>query len=154
MDSINWGLVSAIADLVAATGVIVSLVYLAIQIHHNNRFARQASYNSDARTLQDLGTLLASDAELSRIFAIGIRTPVELSANESRRFTSLATQCLFAYEGLLSSYEQRLITEDQWVNCVDNFMDFLSSPLLLEMASARRSPLSKRLYDQIVQRMK
>ena len=41
----NWEMLSAIGQLVAAIGVIISLIYLAVQIREQNKERRRAGIN-------------------------------------------------------------------------------------------------------------
>lgn len=62
----DWG---AIGNIVAAIGVIASLLYLAIQIRQNNAYIRrQAMFDTLAAVRETEGSIY-SDPELSRIFS-------------------------------------------------------------------------------------
>lgn len=69
---VNLETISAIAQLVAAVGVIVSLFYLSVQIRQNTRSMRAIVVDSLARSLADLGRPLVQDAELARAYVIAI----------------------------------------------------------------------------------
>jgi hypothetical protein len=45
----NWDAAGAIADILAAAGVIISLFYLATQIRQNTKALRSASYHQAAQ---------------------------------------------------------------------------------------------------------
>ncbi|MDP2530351.1 MAG: hypothetical protein Q8W51_11525 [Candidatus Palauibacterales bacterium] len=88
----NWIAVGAIGQLVAAGAVVLSLLYLAGQIRHGSRVARVTGGEVLAANLRGFSQPLARDAELNRIWNIGIEGGGELSPSESSRFLHLATQ--------------------------------------------------------------
>ena len=88
----NWNVVGAISQLVAAAGVVVSLLYLAGQVRHGSRVARVTSGEVLAANLRSFSQPLAQDAELNRIWNIGVEGGDDLSPSERSRFLHLATQ--------------------------------------------------------------
>ena len=49
----NWDAVGAIAESVGAFGVIVSLIYLALQVRQNTKQVRLSRFQETSSTLQD-----------------------------------------------------------------------------------------------------
>ena len=90
--SMNWNAVGAISQLVAAGAVVMSLLYLAGQVRHGSRVARVTGGEVLAANLRGFSQPLAQDAELNRIWNIGVEGGAELSASERSRFLHLATQ--------------------------------------------------------------
>jgi hypothetical protein len=85
----NWDAIGALAELAGALGVIASLVYLAIQIRQNTRSAREASWESVSRELQQFRALIAQDPEVARIYREGLRDLRSLSDDDRWRFGDL-----------------------------------------------------------------
>jgi hypothetical protein len=50
----NWEAVAAIGELLGATGVIVSLLYLAVQVRQNTRQTRLAAQQAVSRSSESL----------------------------------------------------------------------------------------------------
>jgi len=90
--SMNWNAVGAIGQLVAAVAVVGSLLYLAGQVRHGSRVARVTGGEVLAANLRGFSQPLARDAELNRIWNVGIEGGGELSPSERSRFLHLATQ--------------------------------------------------------------
>jgi hypothetical protein len=88
----NWTAVSAIGELVGAAAVIVSLLYVAGQVRHGSRVARVTGGEVLAANLRGFTQPLALDAELNRIWNIGIEGGGDLTPSERSRFLHLATQ--------------------------------------------------------------
>jgi hypothetical protein len=60
-------IINALAQLIAAVGVIVSLFYLAVQIRQNTRSMRAMVVNSLAQSIADVIRPMAEDRELMRV---------------------------------------------------------------------------------------
>src|SRR5205085_7035803 len=72
--SMNWEMLSAIGQLVAAVGVIPSLIYLAIQIREQNKERRRAGINVLTAQWGDLVKSAQESADFSAVFLDGIRS--------------------------------------------------------------------------------
>jgi hypothetical protein len=86
----NWEAIGAIAELLGATGVVISLVYLGVQVKAardtSKKLALQSSYQNFGKIRQSL----FESAELSRIFLSGLESPNELTQSESFRFMAMS----------------------------------------------------------------
>jgi hypothetical protein len=63
-------IINALAQLMAAVGVIVSVFYLAVQIRQNTRSMRAMVVDSLARSIADLIRPMAEDRELMHAFHV------------------------------------------------------------------------------------
>ncbi len=63
----NWEIGVAIAEIASATGVIITLAYLAYQISQTNRIAKSAVVREIEREYIDLYAKLATDTEFSNL---------------------------------------------------------------------------------------
>ncbi|HAK07191.1 MAG TPA: hypothetical protein DCO65_08020 [Spartobacteria bacterium] len=68
----NLETINAIAQLIAAVGVIASLFYLSVQIRQNTRSMRAIVVDSLAHSLVDLLGPMAQDPESMRAFSLVI----------------------------------------------------------------------------------
>lgn len=92
----NWEAVGAVAELLAAIGVVFSLVYLALQIRQNSALLTQTAETTRINAAVMSGnygaeflTEIALDADASRIWRIGRSAPDKLDAQERARFQLL-----------------------------------------------------------------
>ena len=110
----NLETVNAVAQLIAATGVIVSLFYLAAQIRQNTKSQRSVVVDSLTSSLINLLGPQASDPKLTRAFASA--TEDWHGASEEDRIRAIAV--LFALFKLFENawFQQRQGTLDlqQW----------------------------------------
>jgi hypothetical protein len=68
----NWEAINAIAQAIGAFGVVASLWYLGIQVHRSTRVAKIAAQDSAASALRDVTKPYMENAELARIWQVGV----------------------------------------------------------------------------------
>ena len=87
-----------IAEITAALAVIISIIYLGVQIR-NTRIQNKKEMHLDiSKFRSDLTFKLASDKELSYIVAQGLSGKEEMNPNEYFRFSNFAFSYFIAYE--------------------------------------------------------
>ena len=82
----NWDAIAAIAELLAAVGVIVSFVYLAQQIRQNTRVQRRSNIGDIATDLAATLRTASSDPELSHLVLRAFADLDSLDPGERYRF--------------------------------------------------------------------
>jgi hypothetical protein len=69
-----------IGDFVGGIAVIVTLLYLAVQLRHHTRSTKRASMQSTMLAAQNVAILPAQYRDLARIVRVGLAPPDELAA--------------------------------------------------------------------------
>src|SRR5436309_13857594 len=90
----DWDAISAISQLVGSIAVVLSVLYLALQVHRSTRVAKLATQDAAATALRDVTKPLMENAELERIWRIGLEDIGALSVEERARFFHAAYQFL------------------------------------------------------------
>ena len=115
----NWDAVGAIAELLGALGVLVTLGYLAMQIRDNTRSIRAASLQSVIDGPRDRYFLpMAQDPVMADLFARGLNGLEHLRPDERRRFFYMMYEQFFQMQQVMQLRERELITEvdfEAWV---------------------------------------
>jgi hypothetical protein len=140
-----------IGEFVGAIAVILSLVYLGVQIRQNTRTVRASTYQDIVRLVQEIDLLLASDPELNRIWVAGRRDPAKLDDDEQRRFSTLI---VIFYRNLENAYYQRqnkLIDERIYRAWVGYSLRLSSQPGMLQWWHWHRGLLSEE-FQRFVER--
>ena len=83
----NWEAIGAIGQIVGASGVVVSLLYLAVQIRADAKAKRASAVHGQVEAFRGFLHTLATDGELSSIYLRGIRDFSSLRDSELVRFT-------------------------------------------------------------------
>jgi hypothetical protein len=94
-----------IGEFVAAVGVIISLVYLAVQIRQNTRSVRVASYQSWFDSYSAFSNTVLASPELDALVHRGGLDPEKLTPEERRHFNGISRRGFRLFENL---YYQRL----------------------------------------------
>jgi hypothetical protein len=84
----SWEAAAALAEILGATGVIASLLYLSRQVRQNTEATRLAMSHSITAAVRDWNRPLVEDADLMRVFYLGVEGSTELDEAEKARFSA------------------------------------------------------------------
>ena len=143
----NWEAVNAIAQLVSSLGVVASVVYLAVQIRHNTRVTRLSSQDAATSALREVTKPFAENAELGRIWRVGLEDLNALTPDEKGRFFHSAFQFLKAMETIHFHYIYGLMEEVIWRGWCNLYAHYLSSPGLDAYWRVRHDLFSEQFQD-------
>ena len=103
-----------IGEFVAAIGVVVSLVYLAVQIRQNTRSVRASSYQAAVSSISDWSREVSLDSNAPRIFSVGTTDPDQLNDNERLQLFFQFVSLFRNYENLFYQHRQGMIEDSAW----------------------------------------
>lgn len=122
----NWDAIGAVGEVLGAAGVIVTLIYLALQIRQNTQALRAASVDSMTSIANGIRTNLFSDPNVTAIYMRGLADIESLNDLERERFRLLMTNALWA---LWNAYAQAQLGDSQsWDAQKPLLRRFLSQP--------------------------
>ena len=101
----NWEAISAIGQIVGAVGVIISVIYLALQVRSNARQTRLASMRSMSDAFNQWLQSLAENAEFGDLYYRGMRDFESIQGADLPRFSGLMDHLFRIYEDM---YYQKL----------------------------------------------
>ena len=112
----NWDLarLAAVAEIGASIGVMISVVYLAIQIQGSNEQLRAQFYNDTLDKLHKPLELIAQDQSLAEIVIRAETDPESLSRVEWQRYSDLQLIRYNAYEHAYYAYKDGDLREELW----------------------------------------
>lgn len=84
----NWEAISAIGQLIGAIAVIITLIYLSIQMKQNTEAVATSTYESTMTGFNDINVVVASTPELASILNRGYMNTNELTKIETVQFNS------------------------------------------------------------------
>lgn len=103
-----------IAEIVGAVAVVVSVIYLAVQIADNTRTLQSEGHFNALQLAQRPLELLIADYELAEIVEAGYAAPETLSAANRERFDMYQVMAFNAWEYLFYAHEARSIPDKLW----------------------------------------
>jgi hypothetical protein len=139
-----------LGEALGGLGVVISLLYLAIQIRQNTRAVRSSSYHQAAEQMWNFCLSVAQDASLAEILAKRVAGE-SLTPPEQLRGDSADQALIYGFENMLRLYEQGLVDPDVWYNFIANSMVFLGGDHCRKLLANRPGPLSRRLLAAIDQ---
>ena len=103
-----------IGEFLGGVAVIVSLVYLAVQIRQNTLSVRATTFQATTELITDSTARIASDPELARIYAGGLSGAGDLSEIDRFRFGLLMVTVVRRLESAYFQREVGVLSEEQW----------------------------------------
>ena len=122
----NWDAIAAVAELLAALGVIGSLIYLATQIRQNTDSVRMASHRGVADQFQRTNLAALEDPALAEILRRVLRDASSLTEQEQYRFELFLTSLFRTYEELFQLNAKGLVDSELWACREDAMLYWLS----------------------------
>lgn len=149
----NLETMSQLGEFVGGFGVILSLVYLAIQIRSNTNSQRA---DMTARILDRMAAqqhTYAFDAEASKFFTRAITDPTGLTIDERNQFAWLMTEFLSAMEFLMQQYKAGNVEEQTWLRWSKTIDWWLSFPGIQAFWIGRPTPYTDYFTDFVEDRL-
>ena len=104
--TVSWEAIGAIGEVAGAFGVILTLIYLAIQLRQNTKASQITAVQNSVENSARFSELVAEDDHPGRTFWVGLSNPEELNASEMRKFISIVN--VFMRRGWLSDSKSRI----------------------------------------------
>jgi hypothetical protein len=117
---VNWEIAAAIAEVIGAAGVIVTLAYLAVQVKDSNRVARAQSRQSITDFINQIALLRTNHAD--RLAQIAVSD--SLSAADEEFLTWVHIQVLLLAETYHYQYSLGLMPASHWRPFVNYFRGY------------------------------
>ena len=110
----NWEAIGAVGELVGASAVFITLIYLAIQIRNANQANRVVTAARIAGAADEWIKQIVQDAELYELYRHGLTDYEPLSPLEKGRFQLLVLQFLRASESTWIQRRLGAVESDLW----------------------------------------
>jgi hypothetical protein len=143
----NWDAINAIAQAIGAFGVVASLWYLGVQVHRSTRVAKIAAQDSAAAALREVTKPYMENAELARIWQVGLENLNALSAEDQSRFFHASYQFLKAFETIHFHYAYGLLDLELWEGWRELLRHYIASPGMEHYWKMRHDLFSARFQD-------
>jgi len=140
----NWDAISAVSQMVGSIAVVVSVLYLAVQLRSSTRVARVAAMDAAAAALRDVTKPFMENAELARIWRTGLENLETLSPDEQARFFHAAHQFLKALETIHYHYVYGLLDPQLWAGWRDLLHHYVACPGIRFYLTRRNAVFSER----------
>lgn len=123
----NLRYVATIAEIAAAIGVMISVIYLALQIESGNKELRAQTYSSALERVHRPSEMVIESQELSDIVRVGTQSPENLNEAEWPRFLRWQAIRFDSYEYTYYARRDGAITEELWQGMDHSFTSNIGS---------------------------
>jgi hypothetical protein len=134
----NWDAIAAVAEILAASGVVISLFYLGIQIRAQNRESRLAAMHEISGAFRDSYGQF-KDGDIADFFVRGNTDFQSLTDVEKVRLFATINPLLKVFEEAFWQFRQDRFDEELWLPMVSQFSFFLAAPTLVQAWEQRKS---------------
>ena len=117
-----------LGELIGAVAVVVSLIYLAVQIRQNTRAVRSSTFQSVVDTLSTGVAEIARDPEITRLWITGLQNSDELSEIERGRFRLFVLMAVRKWENAFYQHGAGMLDEPQWKGIVQDIRSIVRQP--------------------------
>jgi hypothetical protein len=148
---VNWEAINAVAQIISSVAVVASFWYLALQVHRSTRIAKLAAQDAATTALREVTRPFTDNAEVARIWRIGLENLAALNPEEKARFFHAAFQFLKAMETIHFHYVYGLMEEQIWRGWRNLYRHYLATPGLDHYWQLRRDLFSERFQVFISQ---
>ncbi len=124
----NWTAIGAMAEVLGAIGVVITLLHISRQVRENTLSIRRSTTHDALGNIADFNQFVASDPQLVDLFWRGTSTPYELSDEEWQRFVSLASTLIRRFELLFLDHAGGTLADDIWEAQANNIRTWMTTP--------------------------
>ncbi len=137
----------SIGEFLGGLAVLVSLVYLALQIRQNTTSVRAAASASVAESLSRVTEILSVEPELGRIWTQGLADYDSLDSDARARFTNIFLTYMRRLENAFYQQSRGFLDPDHWQTTERRTTSIMSRPGATRWWSESKSRFSDRFVD-------
>ncbi len=129
----NWEAIGAVGEILGALTVVVTLVYLAVQVRQNTAAVKASSHHAITDSFNAINARIAENPQMARIWRLGQAGLGTLSEDETVSFSFMMLAYLRVFETLYyqrkigTMEEQLFVAEEQtlrWAVRSQGFREF------------------------------
>jgi len=134
----TWDAWAAIGQLIGAVGVIASLIFVGIQLHHSTLAVRGAASQAYSALYYEINSSIISSGELARIWRESLADFDSRDADDKVRFIALASSIFRFYESSRAQWLRGQLDHEHWNMVERQATTFASQPGIRSWWKLRR----------------
>ena len=138
----NWEAIGAIGEVTGSLAVVISLLYLAVQLKQNTSATKSAARFESGRYWSTEAMHGALNPDIARITATALRDAKELTDEERERWIYWITQAFLIRDTMYQEYVEGLFPEDLWSTHKEVMKGMLRYDSISRILDAGVMPLS------------
>ena len=134
-------------NLITSVGVIISVIFLAIEIKKNTQAVRSNFYDSFANSSREFLEKLIIHRDLGKLFEKGAESWVELNESDKRTCNFMYIQLFRIWENLYYQNKMKVLEPWLWSSNKNTIISYFHYKGIQEWWSVRRQSFSKEFAE-------
>jgi len=131
-----------VGEFLGGLGVIVSLIYLAVQIRGNTSSQQSETYARSLERMAYMQEFMAKDHALTKMFNEGLTDPSQLTITQKIQFAWVLTEMFGNLEFMFFQSEQRNIPAELWDRWEETMKWWLTFPGVVAWWKGKPTPFT------------
>jgi hypothetical protein len=148
----NWEAITAVSELVAAIAVVISLIYIAVQVRSGASAFRTSIRDTSFHALMEFNYALSADESCAWIFQRCVSDWDSLEDRERVRALQLMFSFLKMFENMYLHYLDGLVEEEMWTSNKEILLAYATQPGCQKHLS-QRMPVFHPEYQKLLRTM-
>jgi hypothetical protein len=110
----NWDAIGAVAEIIGALAVFLTLMYLALQIRQNTKAVQASAIDASISKVTNVRQSMYENAEVARIYMKGLADPNDLDEVSLTRFRLLLHNVLLSISNIYSQTNFAGLSTSTW----------------------------------------
>jgi len=115
-------------EFIGAIAVVISVIYLGVQIHRNTKQLRRAEIDSVFDRFSRLRQSIYENSDLAKIFVQGMEDPIQLEQHEAVRYFALMDGFFVLSMQIWGKSRDGVLGEEEWSNITKFLKDWINTP--------------------------
>ena len=131
-----------VGEFLGGLGVIVSLIYLAVQIRGNTLSQQSETYARSLERMASMQAFMSKDHAFTKMFSEGLIDPSQLTITQKIQFSWVLTEMFGNIEFMFFQSEQRNIPAELWDRWVETLKWWLTFPGVVAWWKGKPTPFT------------
>ncbi len=131
-----------VGEFLGGLGVIVSLIYLAVQIRGNTSSQQSETYARSLERMASMQAFMSKDHAFTKMFSEGLNDPSQLTITQKIQFSWVLTEMFGNIEFMFFQSEQRNIPAELWDRWVETLKWWLTFPGVVAWWKGKPTPFT------------
>ena len=110
----NWDAISAISEIIGAIAVVVTLIYLAVQVRQSTKSIQSSTLQANTGVWTSLFSSLA-DKDVAAAYAVGMSGAPDIKPIQYTQFFLMCRAMFVAFENQFYQYRQGTLDEETYL---------------------------------------
>jgi len=125
---VSLELIQTISNIGGTIALVLTVIYLAIQIRRNTQATYSQTYQSATQALGEMAAICGDSPNRAKLFATSMAEPAKLITDEYLQFAYLGISLFRRYENVYFQFKSGMIDDDFWFGHRNNLLWFLHRP--------------------------